>query len=318
MKKLLFVLSLVAVAHAHAQGYPSKQVRILVPYAAGTGPEILTRLVVERLAGVWGKPVVVEARPGASGFIAIEAVKQSTPDGHDLLLAANGHMAINPVLYRKLPYDVEKDLAPVAMINKSPHFITVAASGPYATVPALIAAAKANPGKISYGSAYIGSPGHLGAAELEMLTGTQMIHVPFKDQNQAFVSIQNGDLGWMAATFASAQPMVKAGRIKLIAMIGPKRLSSAPDVPTIAEAGGPPVEIVAWLALFAKSGTPRDVINKINADVNRLVAAPEMTERMLANGWVAESATPEGLAELIRNDTKKYAELVKRTGARAD
>jgi tripartite-type tricarboxylate transporter receptor subunit TctC len=302
-----------------AQAFPSRTVRIQVPYAAGTGPEVLTRILAEKLAGTWNKPVVVEAKPGASGFIAIETVKNSAPDGHELLIAANGHMAINPALYKKLPYDPQKDLTPLAMVYKTPHFVAVSASGPYQSVPSLLAAARANPGRLSYGSAYIGSPGHLGSAELEMLTGTQMIHVPFKDQNQAFVSIANGELTWMFSTLASATPMVKAGRIKLLAIVGKQRLASQPDIPTLAEVGGPAaLEVVAWIALFARHGTPQEVVQKINADVNKQLTTPDVVERMRNSGWEAAPATPADLAALIRADTKKYAELVRRTGASAD
>lgn len=323
MKKALIALVacgfLGASTLVSAQAFPSKSVRILVPYASGTGPEVLTRLLADKLSTTWGKPVVVEAKPGASGFLAIDAVKNSAPDGHELLIAANGHMAINPALYKKLPYDPEKDLTPVAMVYKTPHFLAVSAAGPYQTVPALLAAAKANPGKLSYGSAYVGSPGHLGSAELEYLTGTQMIHVPFRDQNQAFVSIANGELTWMFSTLASAMPMVKAGRIKLLAIVGKQRLPAQPEIPTLGEAGGPAaLEVVAWIALFARHGTPQDVVQKINADVNKQLTTPDVVERMRISGWEASPSTPADVAALIRADTKKYAELVRRTGATAN
>ena len=313
------MLALAVATSAALAQFPTKTVKIAVPYASGTGPEVLTRLLAEKLSATWGKPVVVEAKPGASGFIAIEGIKNSAPDGHELLIAANGHMAINPALYRELPYDPEKDLTPVAMVYTTPHFLAVASNGPYQSVPALIAAAKANPGKLAYASSYIGSPAHLGSAELEYLTGTQMIHVPFKDQNQAFVSIANGEVTWMFTTLASAMPMMKAGRIKLLAIAAKKRLASQPDIPTLGEAGGPAaLDVTAWIGLFAKNGTPRDIVRKINADVTRQLSAPEFVERMRISGWEAAPGTPEQVAEQIRADTKKYAELVRRTGAKAD
>jgi tripartite-type tricarboxylate transporter receptor subunit TctC len=302
-----------------AQDFPAKTVRILVPYASGTGPEVLTRLLAEKLGAAWGRSVVVEAKPGASGFLAIDALKKSAPDGHELLIAANGHMAINPALYKELPYDPQKDFVPVAMVYTTPFFVAVSASGPYQSVPALIAAAKANPGKLAYGSAYIGSPGHLGSAELEYLIGSKMVHVPYRDQNQAFVSIANGELDWMLSTLASAMPMVKAGRIRLLAIIGKQRLATQPEIPTFAEAGGPAaLEVAAWIALFARAGTPEAVVQKINADVNRQLTTPEVVQRMRTSGWEAAPSTPAQVAEQIRADTKKYAELVRRTGARAN
>ena len=166
---------------ALAQTFPSKVVKITAPYAAGAGPAIFTRIMADKLSKAWSQPVIVDAKPGASGFIAIEAVKNAAPDGHELLVVSNAHVAINPALYRTLPYDPRKDFVPVAMFYHTPFFLTVSTAGPYQSVPALIAAAKANPGTVSYGSSYVGSPSHLGSAEFEFLTGTKMIHVPYKD-----------------------------------------------------------------------------------------------------------------------------------------
>ena len=304
---------------AWAQGFPTKPVKVNVPYASGTGPDIFTRYLGERLSKAWGQQVIVENKPGASGFVAIESMKNATPDGHELILAANGHTAMNPALYKKLPYDPEKDLVPVAMAYRTPLFIAVAANGPYKSVPDLINAAKAKPEAVSYGTPYVGSPAHLGTAEFEMATGTKMLHVPFKDQNQAFVSIANGELSWMLSTYASAAPMMKAGRIKLLAVAAPRRVKSYPDIPTVEEAGGPGgLELEGWVAFFGPRGIPQEVVRKINTDVNQLLNAAEVQDRMLTAGWVPSPMTPAQLAELIRKDTKKYAEIVRRTGASID
>ncbi len=316
---LVAVISLGTASLVLGQSFPSKNVKINVPYASGTGPDVFTRLLAERLSKVWGQQVIVETKPGASGFIAIQAMKSATPDGHELILAANGHTAMNPALYKKLPYDPEKDLVPVALIYRTPLFVAVSSNGPYQSVQALIAAAKAKPGEISYGTPYVGSPAHLGTAEIELVTGTKMLHVPFKDQNQAFVSIANGELSWMLSTYASAAPMMRAGRIKLLAIASAQRLKNYPDIPTIEEAGGPAgLELEGWVAFFGPRGIHADVVRKINADVNEQLNSPELLERMRVGGWVAAPSTPEQLAELIRRDTKKYAELVRRTGASID
>jgi tripartite-type tricarboxylate transporter receptor subunit TctC len=251
--------------------------------------------------------------------VAIEGIKHARPDGHELIIAANGHTAMNPALYKKLPYDPQKDLVPIAMAYRTPLFIAVAANGPYQSVQALINAAKEKPDAVSYGTPYVGSPAHLGTAEFELATGTKMLHVPFKDQNQAFVSIANGELSWMLSTYASAAPMMKAGRIKLLAVASQKRVKSYPDIPTIEEAGGPPgLELEGWIAFFGPRGIPEDMVRKINADVNQQLHLPDVQERMLAAGWVPSPMTPAQLAELIRKDAKKYAEIVRRTGARID
>ena len=310
---------LAAAALAGAQGFPSRTVKITMPHSSGAAPSIFMRLIAEKLSALWGRQVVVENRPGASGFIAIEAMKSAARDGHELLAVANSHMTINPSLYRKLPYDPEKDFVPVAMVLYASFFVTVASNGPYQSVPAIIAAAKANPGGVIYSSSYVGSPSHLGAAELEYLTGTKMVHVPYKDQSQMYIGIANGDIHWAFSTIGSALPLIKAGRIKVIAIAARQRIASAPDVPTVEEAGGPAgFEIDSWIGLVAPRGTPPEVVRRVNADVNKVLADPDMLARMDLLGFEAIPMTPAQLAELIRVDTAKYADLVRRTGASAD
>jgi tripartite-type tricarboxylate transporter receptor subunit TctC len=204
------------------------------------------------------------------------------------------------------------------MLYHTPFFLTVASAGPYQTVPALIDAAKANPGTVSYGSSYVGSPSHLGSAEFEFLTGTRMIHVPYKDQSQMYVAIAGGDVGWAFSTLASALPLMQSGRLKLIAIAARQRLKTLPDVPTLEEAGGPAMVVDSWLAIVAPRGTPADTVHRINADVNRQLADPEVLEQLRRFGFEAAPGTPEQLAEIIGADEKKFAELVRRTGATAD
>src|SRR6267142_465597 len=318
-RNLLLLASLcLSAAAAHGQQYPARVVKIVAPYSSGAGPAVFMRVMADRLAKAWGQQVIVDTRPGASGFIAIEAVKNAAPDGHELLVVSNAHVAINPALYRKLPYDPQADFAPVGMIYHTPFFVTVRSDGPYASVAALIAAAKANPGKITYGASYVGSPSHLGAAELAYRTGTRMILVPYKDQSQMYVSIANGELDWALSTLASALPLMKAGRIKLLAIASARRSKSAPEVRTVPEAGGPELVVDSWLALLAPRGTPPAVVRKINSDMNRELAAPEILEHLNVFGFEPSPGTPEQLAEAIRADTKTYAELVRLTGASAD
>ena len=318
----LFILiagSFIAAAPAAAQTYPTKIVKITAPYSAGAAPAVFTRVLAEKLSRAWSRPVVVEPRPGASGFIAIEAVKSAPADGHELLIVSNSHTAINPALYKKLPYDPDRDFVPVAMIYRTPFFLVVATSGPYPDVRSLIAAAKANPGGVTYGSSYVGSPSHLGSAEFEYLTGTKMIHVPFKDQSQMYVSIANGDVGWAFSTLGSALPLMQSGKLKLIAIAAKQRLKTLPDVPTVEEAGGPPgFEVGSWLALVAPRGTPPDVIRRINADVNRMLADLDVQLQLKSFGFESAPGTPEQLAETIRMEAKKFGEVVRRTGASAD
>lgn len=314
----LIASTLLVVGGARAQTYPSRPVRIIAPYSAGAGPAVFTRVMADKLSKEWGQPVIVDARPGASGFIAMEAVKNAAPDGYNLLVVSNAHVSINPSLYKTLPYDAEKDYVPIAMIYRTPFFLIASASGPYQTVPALIAAAKAKPETVSYGSSYVGSPSHLGSAEFEFRTGTRMIHVPYKDQSQMYVAIAAGDVGWAFSTLGSALPLVQSGRLKLVAIAAKQRLKSLPDVPTLVEAGGPDMQVDSWLALMAPRGTPPQVVQKINADVNKALADADVVEKLQTFGFEAAPGTPQQLADFIAVETKRFAELVKRTGATAD
>jgi tripartite-type tricarboxylate transporter receptor subunit TctC len=319
MKRALLLAALcLCWAAAQAQQYPTKVVKLVAPYSAGAGPTVFMRIMAERLSKAWGQQVIVDARPGASGFIAIEAVKNGSPDGHELLVVSNAHVAINPALYRKLPYDPQSDFVPVGMVYHTPFFVTVKSDGPYSSVPALITAAKADPGKVTYGAPYVGSPAHLGGADFAYRTGTRMLLVPFKDQSLMYVSIANGELDWALSTLASATPLMKAGRIKLLAIASERRSPSAPEVPTMREAGGPAFEMDSWLALLAPRGTPGALVRRINADMNRELGSAEVLERMKVMGFEPTPGTPEQLAEAIRADTRTYAELVRLTGASAD
>lgn len=304
---------------AQAQSFPTAVVKVTAPYSSGAGPAVFLRVLADRLSKNWGQQVIVESKPGASGFIAIGEVKGAAPDGYNLVAMANSHVAINPALYgAKLPYDPVKDFVPVAMVFRTPFFIAVSTSGRYQTVPALIAAAKENPGKISFGSSYVGSPSHLGAAEFQHLTGTKMIHVPFKDQSQMYVQIANGDLVWAFSTLGSALPLIRAGRVKLIAIGAKERLKTQPDVPTIAEAGGPDLVVDSWIGLLAPRGTPVEIVRAINAGVNRALGEPEVLDRLKTFGFEPAVVTPEQFADVIRADQTKYADIVRRTGASAD
>lgn len=311
---------LVMTGSALAQSFPSRIIRITVPQSSGSGPAIVTRLVADQLTRAWGQQVLVESKPGASGFLAIGEVKNAAPDGYSLLVVANSHMAINPALYgAKLPYDPDRDFVPVAMVFRTPFFITVSSSGPYQTVAALIAAARAEPGKISYGSSYVGSPSHLGGAQLEQLTGTRMIHVPFKDQAQMYVQIANGSVAWAFSTIASAMPLMRAGHIKLIALGAAERSGTLPEVPTLKEAGGP-AELACdgWIGLLAPRGTPADVVRTINTAVNKALGEQLILERFKTFGFEAATVSPDQFADTIRLERRRYAELVRLTGATAN
>src|SRR5262245_52677782 len=258
---------------AAAQQFPTKPVRVITPFPAGSGPDSVIRLVGDKLSRDWGQQVIVENRPGANGFIAIEAAKKAAPDGYTLVQMDDAHMAVQPHLYKKLPYDVAKDFDPVAALFRTYFFVVTPANSSWKTMADLIAAAKAKRGELTYGSWFIGSPGHLGAALLEGATGTEMTHVPFKEMTQLYAAVGNSDVAWAFGSAASAGPMYRTKKVKFLAVAAPKRVAGFPDVPTVAEAGGPAnFDVKAWVALLAPSGTPKAVINKINEAVDNALA----------------------------------------------
>lgn len=315
--KALLVSAVLAVAAlvqpAAAQQYPAKPVRVITPFPAGSGPDSVVRLVGDKLSKAWGQQLIVENRPGANGLIAIEAAKKAAPDGYTLVQMDDAHMAVQPLLYKQLPYDIAKDFDPVATLFRTYFFVVTPADSSWKSMADLLAAAKAKRGELTYGSWFIGSPGHLGAALLEGVTGTQMTHVPFKEMTQLYAAVGNNDVAWAFGSAASAGPMYRAKKVKFLAVAAPRRIAGFPDVPTVAEAGGPAnFDVKAWVALLAPRGTPKAVIAKINADVAKALSEPDVRERLAGFGFEPFSASPEEIAKAIDADSRKYAEVIKR------
>lgn len=300
------------VPHAAAQTFPAKNVRITSVYPAGAGPDIVTRIVAEKLSKTWGRTVLVDPRPAARGAPAIEAVKKTQADGHELLLASNGHMVINPLISSDLNYDTEKDFAPVAMIYRTQFFVLMATEGRHRTIPALIAAARADPGKLIYGIPYVGSPIHLAGLLLEKLTGTQMTAVPFSNQ-QIFIALANGDIDWALNTLGSATPMLRTNKVKMVAIAAKSRAPALPDIPTIEEAGRPAgMDITAWVAVFAPKATPPGVVQKINADLAAVLRETDVQGKLDTMGFQPTFITPQELTQNIRQDSAGSADLIRR------
>jgi len=318
MNRFAGALLLVA-SGALAQNFPAKPVKIVSPYPNGLTPDIAVRAVAERLTRTWGQPVIVEPRPGANGFIAIGQAKKAAPDGYELLLAGQAHLSINPRLFKSVPYDSEKDFVPLSLIYRTVFFIAVKADGPYKSIPELIAAAKTSQKKLSYSSPYVGSPPHLGAAEFAYLTGTQMVHVPYKEAAQIYISVANGDVDWALGSIGSTLPLTKAGKLKLLAIAAKARDPDHPDIPTVAQAGGPAgYEVDTWVSLVAPAGTPPDLVRRLSGDIATAVADPEVRERYKGIGVDPATATPAELAELVKRDLAAYGDIVKRTGVTAE
>jgi tripartite-type tricarboxylate transporter receptor subunit TctC len=272
-------------------------------------------LVGDKLSRHWNRQTVIEPRPGANGFIAIGVVKKGIADGHELLLASNAHFSINPHLMKELPYDAENDFVPVGLLYRAPFFVAVAANGPYRTMQDLIAAARADANRIAYSTAYVGSPGHLGGALLAFLTGTQMLAVHFRDGVQLYTSIVNGDVAFGIATVGSFASLIKANRLRLVAIAARTRLASEPDVPTLVEQGGPAgFEVDSWVGLFAPRGTPADVIRMLNEQIGVALNELDVKERFRGMGVEPATMPPAAIADLMRSDFRRYADLVKRIG----
>ncbi|MDO9402944.1 MAG: tripartite tricarboxylate transporter substrate binding protein [Polaromonas sp.] len=302
----------------HAQAFPSQPVRLISPFPAGSGPDAIARIVGERLTAVWKQPVIVDVRPGANGFIAINAVKQAAPTGYDLLLADVGHLAVSPSLFKKLPYNPKTDFVPVGGIYRTSFFVVVGANSPIHSVKDLVAAA-ATPGKITYGSNSVGGPLHLGAAQVEAATGTSMLHVPFKETSQIYTAVSTGEVDWAMGSIASAGPLMRAGKVRFVAIADDKRSSVLPDVPTFLESGGAkPVQARTWVALMAPKGTPPAVVAMLNKSLNDVLATPEVVQKFNTFGFLPDPTTPAELTSVLNKDTEVYAEMVKRTGASVD
>ena len=302
-----------------AQSFPAQPVRIISPFPAGSGPDVVARIVGERLSANWKQPVIVDSRPGANGFLAMGAGKQAAATGYDLVLADVGHLAISPSLFKKLPYDPKVDFAPVGGVYRTSFFIVVGANSPIKSAKDLIAAATAQPGKVTYGSNSVGGPLHLGAAQVEAASGTKMLHVPYKEISQLYVAVSTGEVDWAMGSIASAGALLKAGKVRFIAIADGARSANLPNVPTLEESGGPKgVKARTWVVLMAPKATPPAVIDTLNRSLNEVLKQPEVAEKFSAFGFVPDPTTPGALAALIESDTVVYADMIKRTGATAE
>ena len=298
--------------------FPAQSVRIISPFPAGSGPDVVARIVGEKLAASFKQGVVVDPRPGANGFLAVGAVKQAAPTGYDMLLADVGHLAISPSLFKKLPYDPKADFTPVGGVYRTSFFVVVGANSPIKTVKDLVAAA-AIPGKITYGSNSVGGPIHLGAAQLEAASGTKMVHVPYKEMSQLYAAVSTGEIDWAMGSIATAGALLKAAKLRFIAVADTSRAAAMPNVPTVEESGGPKgVKARTWVVLMAPKATPAVVVDVLNRNLNDALKQPDVAEKFTNFGFVPDPTTPAALTALIDSDTVVYAEVVKRTGASAD
>jgi tripartite-type tricarboxylate transporter receptor subunit TctC len=301
---------------AHAQAWPAKPIRWIIPYGPGSS-DIVTRMVAIPVSAALGQQLVVENRPGGNGNVGTEQVAKSPADGYTLLLGAAATHAVNPSL-AKTPYDPVKDFVPIILLASVPNVLITNPSSGFGSVKDVIGAAKAKPGTVTYSSNGAGSSGHMSAALFEMLTGTKLTHVPYKGSSEAVVALARGDVNVMFANLPPAQPMIRDGRVKALAVTTSQRLGGLPELPTVAETGVPGYEVTTWFAVFAPAGTPDAIVQRLNKEFATALAMPDIREKLLQQGFVLGGGSPADLGNLVKNDLVKWAKVVKETGAKIE
>jgi tripartite-type tricarboxylate transporter receptor subunit TctC len=308
-KLLAVVWAALTMTAAVAADYPLKPIRIIVSLAPGGGVDTTGRLIGQKFTEAWGQQVVVENRPGAGGTIATEVVARGAPDGYTLLMTSVGH-AITPSLY-KLPYDAVKDFAPITLVVLAPSVLVVHPSLPVKSVRELIAFAKARPNQLLFSSAGNGSPQHLAAELLKLMTGASFVHIPYKGTAPSITDLIGGRVSVSAASVISTMPHVNAGRLRALAVISAKRSQGVPQLPTVAESGVPGFEVDTWYGLFAPAGTPNQIIAGLNQETGRALAQTEVKEKMLSMGLDPVGDSSEHFAAYVRNEVDKWAKVVR-------
>ena len=303
---------------AHAQSWPSRTVKFVVPQAPGGATDVFARYMAQKLGARWNQSVVVENKAGAAGVVGTDAVAKSPADGYTLLLTYAGSQAVNQSLYAKLPFDSVKDFQTVGTVATTPFFLVVGADSKHQTFKDLIAAAKARPGSITYATSGNGSINHLLSESLKVEAGIDMVHVPYKGISAALTDVMTGQVDNAFASVPSVLQLIKGGKMRVIAVSSARRNASAPDVPTIAELGYPSFDVSPWWGLLAPAGTPRPIVDRINADINEVLKSPEAQAFFKEQGAEVLPSTVDGFAATLEDDVKKWAKVVKSSGARID
>jgi tripartite-type tricarboxylate transporter receptor subunit TctC len=318
MRALLAVLLSLVAALAHAQeAWPARPIRFILPFPPGGGTDILGRMIAERLSASLGQPVVTENRGGAGGNVGAEAAARAAPDGYTIVLVAPS-LAISPTLYSKLNYDPVKDFAPVSLVATVPNVMITQSSVPARTLEEFIAYAKGRPGALNFGSGGAGTSNHLAGELFNIVTGARLVHVPYKGVNLAMQDLLAGNVHLVFIGIPAAAAHIKAGKLRALAVVAPKRSSALPEVPTVAEAGLRDFEVTTWYGVLAPAGTPRNVVARLNGELVKIMHSPELKERLAATGTEPLTSTPEEFAAHIKREIAKWGEVVRKAGVRAD
>ena len=301
-----------------AAEYPARPIRFIVPSAPGGTPDIISRVVATGLSQQMGQSVVVDNRAGANGTIGMQLIAMAPPDGYTIGYAPVSALAINPALRANLPYDADKELQMVVQLVFGLHILTVTPSLPIKSVQELIDYARSNPGRLSYGSSGSGSSQHVGMELLKLMTGTQMVHVPFKAIQQAITEVIAGRVHLTFDNLASMGPHVRAGRVRALGVTSLKRSPAFPELPTISEAGVPGFEVSTWSGVVIPAGAPKGIVSRLNTEINQVLVSPLATEKLGGSGYELVGGTSERFTAFVRKETAKWADVIKRTGAKVD
>lgn len=317
MKRLIALSLLILAGHAHAQTWPTRPIKLIVPFAAGGTTSILGRAMAEKLAPLLGQPVIVDNRPGAGGNVGMDAVAKSEPDGYTLLMGPIG-LAINPALYSKMSFDPLKDLAPIGLYAGVPNLLVVHPSVPAQSLKDLIALFKANPGKYNYASNGNGTSSHLAAEMLKSSAGVDIVHIPYKGGAPAMADLLAGQVTMLFDQMPAVMPQVKGGKVRALGVSSAQRSAAAPDVPSLAEAGLPGFDMTVWFGLLAPARTSPAVLQRVNTEMSRVLQDPEFRSFLAGLGVSPMGGSPEAFAAFIQTETQRWAQVVKASGARID
>lgn len=295
---------------ARPAGFPERAVRIVVPYSVGVGPDVVARSVAERLAQQWGQPVLVDNKPGASGIVAFGEVRRTPADGHTLFLADTATLAVNPLLHATLPYDPQRDLVPLTLLFRATFLIFVGGGNRFRSVAEMLDTARRQPGGVSYATLGNGHASHVAVETFARAAGVQMLHIPFKDAGALLAGVASGEVDFTTIGMNTVAGLVASGRLRPLAVAARHRLASHPDIPTLAEAGGPPIEMHPWAALVAVAGTPAPLIARLQQDIAGALGTNEVRARAEQAGFEITPSTPQALRERIAADVALYAPLV--------
>jgi tripartite-type tricarboxylate transporter receptor subunit TctC len=310
----LCAASLLAAASATAQPYPARPIRIIVPQAPASGPDIMARQVAQKLTESWGQQVLVDNRPGANGIIGMEAAAKSKPDGYTLVMSVPSALTMNPYVYKQLPYDTFRDFVAITQTALNTFGLVVTPTLPARSPKQLVALGKAHPGQLNYGSFGIGNQTHLAAELFSQAIGLKTVHVPYKGQTPAVTELVAGQVSFMFTPMPGAAGMVDAGKLRLLATCGEKRDAVYASVPTMLEAGYPTVIITGWSGLLGPAGTPGEVVNRLQAEIARHILSPELKETIRKQGAEPVGSTPQEFAAFIKAEAKKWSQVIKRAG----